>query len=83
MDTDKTPPTTTGVEAIAADVAHRDARLLSILVRNLDQFLAPLGRQIGDRNSKKRAFDNGIETEVRLADRAVDGLDGRLVPDLD
>ena len=36
------------VEAVAADVAHRDARGLGVFVRDLDQFLAALLVELGD-----------------------------------
>ena len=63
------------VEAVAADMAGGDARLLGIFVRDLDQLLAALGVELGDRDAEELALDDRVEAEIGLADGAVDGLD--------
>ena len=44
------------VEAVAAHVAHRDARGLGIFVRDLDQFLAALLVEFRDAQADHLAF---------------------------
>ena len=49
-------------------------RMLGILVRELGEFLAPLGIERRDRQPQQRAVDDRVQAEVGLADGLVDGL---------
>ena len=45
------------VEAVAAHMAHGDARVLGIFMRDLDHFLAALLVQLGNADAQSRALD--------------------------
>ena len=68
------------VHAVAANMAHGDARLLGIFVGDLDEVLAAVGVEVGDRDAQQGSLDDRIEAEVGLANGAVDGPDVGLVP---
>src|SRR5690606_19344029 len=69
------------VDAVAADVAHRHLGLLGVLMRDLDQLLAPLLVELRQRDAQIGAVDDGVEAEIGFADRPVDRADELLVPD--
>src|SRR4051794_15733799 len=49
------------VHALAPHIAHGYARVLGVLVRDLDQLLASLGVQRGDRQAHQGALDDWVE----------------------
>src|SRR6185312_8067593 len=51
--------------AVAADVAHGDAALLGVLVRELGELVAAIGRELGDRDADQLAVRRRIEAEAR------------------
>ena len=57
------------VHAVAADVAHRDPALLREPVHDLDQLLAPLLGQLGDREPDQVAVVEGVSprSDSRIA----------------
>ena len=71
------------VEAVAAHVTHRDARVLRVFVGDLDHFLAALLVELGDADAQHRALDRRAEAEIGVADRLVDRVHHRLVPNRD
>ena len=70
------------VETVAAHVAHGDARLLGVFMRDLDEFLAALLVQFRHANAQNLPFHRRLKAQIRVANRLVDGDDERLVPDL-
>src|SRR5262245_7167686 len=70
------------LHAVAAHVAHRDPRMLGIFMRDLDEFLAPLGRERGNGQPDQRPVDDRVETEVGLANGLFHRADLPAVPDL-
>src|SRR5580704_8807774 len=71
------------LDAVAADIADRDARLLGVFRGNTGQFAPPFLVQIGDRNPDDLTLGLGIEPQTGFADRLVDRLHHRAVPHLD
>src|SRR5215204_2465023 len=71
------------IHAVSADVADGDARLLSVFMRELDEFLATLRIQLRNRDAQEGTFHDRVEAEIGISDRAVDGVGQRTVPDLD
>src|SRR3954452_25010403 len=71
------------VDAVAPDVADRDARLLGVFVRDLDHLLAALLVHLGDAQPDCLALGQGVEAEVGVADGLLDRMDHAPVPDLD
>src|SRR5689334_8797962 len=61
--------------AVAAHVAHGDARLLGIFMRDLDQLLAPLLGQWRYRHADGLALGHRVEAEIGLADPLLDRFD--------
>src|SRR5690606_24919932 len=53
---------------VAADVADGDLGLLGILVRQLDQLLAPLLGQVGHRQAQRLPVDDRVQSEVGVGD---------------
>src|SRR6185312_15077347 len=71
-----------GVHAVAANVADGHAGCIGIFVGELDEFLAALFVQFGQRNADELAVGLRVEAEARVADRLIDRLDQTFVPDL-
>ena len=71
------------VHAVAAHVAHGNARLFGILVGDLDEFLAAVLRQVRHAQSDDLPFRLRREAEVRGVDRLFNGDDETPVPDAD
>ena len=61
------------VDGVAPQVAHRDARVLGLVLHHLDQLLAPLLGEQRHRHAHGFAAGRRIEAEVGLADRLLDG----------
>src|SRR4051794_8916866 len=70
------------VDAVAADVADGDARLLGIFVRDLDHLLAALLVHLGDAEPDHLTLGQRVEAEVRIPDRLLDRVHHASVPDL-
>ncbi len=49
---------------VAAHMAHRDARVLGIFVRDLDEFLAALGVEFGDAQADHLPFGRRGKAEI-------------------
>ena len=71
------------VDAVAAHVAHGDARGLGIFVRDLDQFLAALLVELGNAQAETCPSVAGVRPRLAVDDRLFDRVDQRAVPDLD
>src|SRR5271165_4367733 len=71
-----------GVKTIAADVTHRDLGGFGIFVRDLHQFLAALLVEFRNPQTKHLPLGRGREAQIGIDDRLFNGLDHRLVPDL-
>ena len=56
------------LDRVAPQVAHRDARVLGLVLHHLDQFLAALLGQRGHRHADRVAAGRGVEAQVGLAD---------------
>lgn len=69
------------VHTVTTNMTGSDTTLLSILVRDLDQFLAALFVQFRQRNAQRRAIGDGIETEAGIANCAFHSAHHALVPD--
>src|SRR5947209_1428274 len=68
---------------VAADLAHGDAVLLGEVAHDLDELLAPLLRQLRDRQADELAVVRRRQPEVRLLDRLLDRADRARVERLD
>src|SRR5690349_11102859 len=62
------------LHAVTAHVAHGDAGLLGVFVRDLDQLLAALFGQRRNRHADGLTFGHRIEAEIGLADAFLDRL---------
>src|SRR5207245_1567321 len=63
--------------------SRRSPEILRHLGWMTDYLLAPLRRQLGDRNAQNLPVTDGIEAEIRLLDRFLDGGERGLVEGLD
>src|SRR3954454_960910 len=63
------------VHDVAADVADLDAAVLGDVVRHLDELLAALLGERGDRQPDEVPVVGRVEPEIRVADRLLDRLD--------
>src|SRR5918996_5484911 len=63
------------VHDVAPDVADRHAPLLGQVFHDLDQLLAPLLRQLRDRQADQLAVVGRCQAELRLLDRPLNRLD--------
>src|SRR6202048_256560 len=70
------------IEAVAADMAHRDLGCFGVFVRDFHQLLAALFIELGNPQAKHLPFGGGAEAEIGIDDRLLHGLDHRLVTDL-
>src|SRR3972149_7500788 len=50
------------LHAVAADIAHGDARLLGVFVGDLGNLVTPLLVELGDGEAQRLAVDHGVET---------------------
>src|SRR5580692_7284028 len=60
---------------VAADVAHRDSRLLSLAMDHLDEVLAPFLGELRDRDPDHLPVVARVEPQVALLDRLLDGAE--------
>ena len=70
------------VEAIAADVAHRDARGLGVFVRDLHDFPPPLFVEFRDSQLEDLSLARWGQAEIGGGNRLLDRVDHRSIPDL-
>ena len=68
------------VDAVAPDMADRDAGVLAVFVGDLDHFLASL-LVIRESGCAGSPLDTGAEAQIGVANRLVDGPHHALVPD--
>src|SRR6185312_11839344 len=71
------------VHDVAADVADRHPPLLGDVAHHLDQLLAPLLRELGDRKADEVAVVAGGQAHIGFEYRPLDRLDRALVVGLD
>src|SRR6266540_2405617 len=71
------------VHDVAAHVAHGDSAVLRHLAHDLDELLAPLLGQLGDRQADQLAVVRRGQAQVRLLDRALDRRDRVRIERLD
>src|SRR5262249_12464301 len=57
------------VHALAPDIADGYPGLLRVLVRDLDELLAPLGVEGRNRHPEQRALHDRVQAQIGLADR--------------
>ena len=71
------------LHAVAAHVAHGDAALLGVFVRELGELVAALRGELGDRDADHLAVRRRVEAEAGVADRLGGRRHQALVPDAD